>query len=304
MLNDISERQTLPEYIDKIAASSQAYGIVKSIARLQSLLVISAAILGPSVAFAYPDAKGWAALYAVAVLLLDGVFIDPAIKRYQELGARIQEEFDTDLFRIPWNSHRCHSRPDPEVINHLAAKFKKKETTDRLMNWYPVSASELPIEYGRLVCQRANMRWDAALRRYYSVFFIVILVLMVIGAAALAMYLKWEASHIVISLVLPLLPAGLKLLRECQKHQDSATVSERTKSILESIWYRGLKETVPTELFLEESRRLQDELFDRRKCSPTVPQRLYLWLRDEYERDMQFGSEKMVKDAKAKLGIN
>ena len=72
---------------------------------------------------------GWAALYAVLILLVDVIFLEPAINRYRELGAKIQEEFDTDLFRLPWNTHRCQSHPDPEVINNLAAKFKTKEKT-------------------------------------------------------------------------------------------------------------------------------------------------------------------------------
>ncbi|MFM7165300.1 MAG: S-4TM family putative pore-forming effector, partial [Planctomycetaceae bacterium] len=53
----------------------------------------------------------------------------------------------------------------------------------------------------------------------------------------------------------------------------------------------------------EESRRLQDELFDRRKASPTVPQWLYLWLKPKFESEMRFGSEQMIKEAKTKLGI-
>lgn len=303
MLNDIPDRQRLPEYVDKIAASSQAYGIVKAISALQSIFAISAAILGPLVAFLYPDATGWAALYATVVLLVDVIFLEPAIKQNQELGAKIQESFDTDLFQLPWNSHRCHSRPDPEVINNLAAKFRRKENTDRLMDWYPPAAGEVPLEYGRLVCQRANMRWDAALRRFYCGVFVGLLLIMAIGAGAVALLMKWEASHIVISLVLPLLPAALKLVRESRKHRDSAAVSDRTKTILESIWSRGLSEKVSSKQFLEESRRLQDELYDRRKNSPTVSQCLYLWLRDDFERDMRFGAEQMVKDAKAKLGI-
>ncbi len=303
MLNDIPERQNLPESIDRIAASSRAYGIVKTISSSQSFLALSSAIIGPTVAFAYPDAKGWAALYAGMILLIDVIFLEPAVKRYQELGAKIQEMFDTELFGIPWNTHRCHAKPDPEVMINLAATFKKKEKTDRLMNWYPVAAGEVPIDYGRLVCQRANMRWDAALRRYYCAFFIVMIVLMVVVSGAVALYMKWEASQIAISLILPILPAALKLLRECQKHHDSAAVSERTKSMLESIWHRALKETLTPDDFREESRRLQDELYDRRKSSPTVPQRLYLWLRTDYERDMRLGSDEMVKDAKAKLGI-
>lgn len=303
MLNDIPQRQNQPEFIDKLAASSRAYGRVKSLGAWQSGLALLAAIIGPGVGLVYPDAKAWGALFAVFVLIFDLIFLEPWIKQYQEVGAKVQELFDTALFGLSWNLHRCQAPPDPELLHRLAEEFKRKEKTDRLRDWYPTTAGEVPIEYGRLVCQRANMRWDADLRRKYSMLFIIALFLIVVAASVAALYMKWGADHIVLSLLLPLLPAAIKLLRECRKHQESATISERTRTILEAAWKRGLELSLTPEQFAEESRRLQDELFDRRKASPTVPQWLYLWLKPKFESEMRFGSEQMVKEAKTKLGI-
>jgi hypothetical protein len=58
---------------------------------------------------------------------------------------------------------------------------------------------------------------------------------------------------------------------------------------------------VPPAESLEESRRLQDELFDRRKFSPTVPEMLYGLLRESHEQEMKYGSKKMVEQVSAKL---
>lgn len=127
MVNDIPERQNLPEFIDKIAASCRAYGLVKRVGTWQSALALLAAIVGPGVGFLYPDAKAWAALFAVLVLLGDLVFLEPWIKYYQEVGAKMQELFDTELLKLPWNTHRCHSQPAPELLHNLADKFKKKK---------------------------------------------------------------------------------------------------------------------------------------------------------------------------------
>lgn len=302
MLNEIPIRQNLPEFIDKIAASSRAYGNVKKLSAWQSWLAISSAVVGPIIAYKYPDAKGWAALYAGALLLIDLILLEPAVKRYQELGAKIQEVFDTSLFGLPWNTHRCQAKPDPEVLIRLATKFKANEKTDRLEGWYPSAAGEVPIDYGRLVCQRANMQWDAALRRYYSAFFVVLLLLMAVACSSLALYMKWDATQIALMFI-PFLPAAVKLIRECQKHIESANASERTKSMLESIWSSAIQSNVSADRLLEDSRRLQDEIYDRRKNSPTVPQWLYLWLKPTYENAMRLGSGEMVADAKAKLNI-
>src|SRR3954447_9449984 len=134
MPNSIPEYQNQPAYIDRIAASSRAYEIVKSTSMWQTLLALSAAVLGPAVSFMFPAAKGWVALFAAAVLIGDLVFIEEKVKRYQELGAKIQELFDTTLLELPWNSHRVQSPPDPEEVKSLAEAFKKKNSTERLLD--------------------------------------------------------------------------------------------------------------------------------------------------------------------------
>lgn len=303
MPNDIPEKQNRPEFIDRICASSRAYGIVKTVSAWQTSLVASAAIAGPIAAFAFPDARHWAGAYAVVILILDLVLLEPAVKRYQELGAKIQEVFDTELFGLPWNKHRCHAKPDLELVRSLADAFKTKEKTDRLIDWYPTVVKGLPLEYGRLICQRANMVWDASLRRYYSAFFLGSIVVMFVCSFLVALYLNWDFSHIVMSLIVPILPATLKLFREYRKHLDSATISDRTKTMLESTWIRAIEESVPIDELRDESRRLQDELYDRRKSSPTVPQWIYKRRLFEFEKNMRFASNQMVEDAKKKLGL-
>lgn len=299
MSNQIPVRQNLPEFINRLAASSRAYDIVKSTSKWQTASAIFVAILGPVVSFTYPDARGWVALCAVAILLADLLFFEPRVKRNQELGAKIQEVFDTYLLELPWNSHRVGSPPDHEEISSLAESFKTKGSTDRLLNWYPPAAGDIPLEYGRFVCQRANMRWDMALRRYFGGLFVALIALLVLLVCSAALALKWDASQIAVSLILPVMPIAVKLLRESRKHFDSAATSERAKNLLESIWQAALQGGSSSDQLREDSRRLQDELYDRRKGSPTVPQWLYLWLKPNYERDMHFATAEMVKQVQA-----
>lgn len=301
MPNDIPQKQNLPEFIDRICASSRAYGIAKTVSAWQTFLVASAAIAGPVVAYAFPDARHWAGAYAVVILILDLVLLEPAVKRYQELGAKIQESFDTELFELPWNKHRCHAKPELEQVRSLADAFKRKENTDRLIDWYPTVIKSLPLEYGRLICQRANMVWDASLRRYYSAFFLGSIVAMFVCSFVVALYLNWEFSHIVMSLIVPIVPATLKLFREYRKHIESAAISDRTKTMLESTWMRAVDGLVPVDELRDESRRLQDELYDRRRTSPAVPQWIYRLRLFEFEKNMRFASSQMVEDAKKKL---
>ncbi|MBX9692945.1 MAG: hypothetical protein K2Z81_11220, partial [Cyanobacteria bacterium] len=226
---------------------------------------------------------------------------EPGVKENQTRGATIQEMFDTDLLKIEWNPYRCKDRLDPEDVASLASAYKFNHSMKMKEDWYPKAAGELPIEFGRLICQRSNMRWDAALRRRYCVVFLVLLLGMIAGASGFALYHKWDADKIIISLVLPLFPTGIKLIREMKKHRSSAESAEKSKRMLESIWDRAMTETIPSDTFSRESRALQDELFDRRSASPSVPEWLYQWLQPEYERTMVLAAEGMVEKVKERL---
>lgn len=303
MPNDIPQKQNSDLFIDRIAASSRAYGIVKATAGWQTFFVVSSAIAGPLLGYLYPDQRHWAIAYVIAVLVIEFALLDPRAKAYQELGAKIQETFDIELFGLPWNKTRCHATLDPEMVHGLAREYKRKNSTTRFIDWYPTTAGSLPIEFGRLVCQRANMVWDASLRRYYSSFFLILIVAIIVASVAVATYLNWNASHILTSLAIPLLPATIKIYREYKKHQDSAAISEKTKSMLEATWGHALSGSVSPAELLNESRQLQDQLYDRRRSSPTVPEWIYFLRLFENERGMRFGSNEMVKQAKEKLGI-
>jgi len=288
--------------MDLLAASSQSYGLMKKLSSLQTLLALSAAILGPTVAVYWPEYRAWTALWAMIVMLIDFVFLEPGVKESQTRGATIQEMFDTDLLQIDWNPYRCKEHLDPEDVASLASAYRLKHSMKLKQDWYPKAAGELPIEFGRLICQRANMRWDSALRRRYCVVFLVLLLAMIAGACGFAIYHKWDADKIIISLVLPLFPTGIKLIREMNKHRSSAESAEKSKRMLEDIWKRAMTETIPPETFRRESRALQDELFDRRSSSPSVPEWLYQWLQPEYERTMVLAAEGLVEKVKERLG--
>lgn len=302
MPNNIPQRQNQAEFIDRIAASRRAYEIVESIGTLQTGLAVIAAIAGPLTRYAYPSASGWAAFFAIAVVIFN-VFLERLESKYRTLGAKIQEVFDTNLLDLPWNRHRCQSPPDHETLNGLAEAYKKKQSTDEFIDWYPVEAGSIPLEYGRFVCQRANMRWDMELRRKFAVLFYVATALILLAVVAVALKTNWTASEVIVSLVLPVLPLGVKLVQQGLKHSDSAEVSDRAKALLESIWDKALEDDTDSARLKEDARRLQDELFDRRRSSPKVPQRLYQHHRADFERDMQAGAKEMVKQVQEKLGI-
>ena len=172
---DIGNQQNSERQLDKLAAVSFFYSRAKFFLGLQFALTVPAALVLAIIILVIPDAKGWTTFYALTVALLEALLLDRVQAHYKKLGARTQELFDTELLGVPWNKLRAGPKPDSEDILQAATKFKTKSKLDKLRDWYPPVASELPLPMARLVCQRANTWWDANLRKKYANALIVIL---------------------------------------------------------------------------------------------------------------------------------
>jgi len=302
MPNNIPAQQNLAEFIDLLRASRQIYSDAKRNGMAQLVLSLSSAVGGPLLSAVFPAVKAWAGLYAVGALLIDLIFLEPAAKKKQETGARVQELFDTRLYGMPWNRVKVGPPPDPETLAEMATKSKHKHPDDKLLqDWYPAAVGAIPIEYARLICQRSNMRWDWALRRNFCVIYLILLIVVWLAGAGYALAAGYNMEGFVLSVVVPLLPAAVQIWREYKKHEESAKDSERAKEYLEGLWDRAMKENLPPEELLHQARLLQDEVYDRRRRAPTVPEILYARKREEYEEQMKQAGVAKVKEVQTKL---
>jgi hypothetical protein len=92
------------------------------------------------------------------VSLVISVTIDQYFNSRIKIAARIQEEFDTDIYDIEWNNGLAESKVNREVVISAAGTYRL--STDRLP-WYSASIStvkESTIQV--LLCQRENAVWD------------------------------------------------------------------------------------------------------------------------------------------------
>ena len=253
-------------------------------------------LLGPGLSIVFPAFKIWGAVYAIVAVIVDLMFLEPMAKRYQQLGAKIQELFDTKLLQIPWNLIRVGAEPDADDIVGLAKRITSQKKLGELQDWYAKDVGQAPIEYARLICQRTNMRRDAKLRRYYSTAFVILLAAVCLSGVIFGLIMQWDLEGFIVSVFLPFLPLGIKIWRESRKHADSAAASNRAKELLESNWRRALSDKVLAGELLDVSRRLQDELYDRRRLSPRVPEWWYQLFREDQELEMVGGAKKLVGD--------
>jgi hypothetical protein len=146
------------------------------------------------------------------------------------------------------------------------------------------------------------MRWDSALRRHFCLQYLVSLVAIWVIGVGFSLAASYDMERFMLSVGVPLLPASIQLWRERRKQEETAKDSERMKSYLEDLWSQAIKHNLPPEELTAESRQLQDELYDRRRRAPPIPEFLYNRTRQEYERQMREAAATMVKDVLDKLG--
>jgi len=94
-------------------------------------------------------------------------------KKKTEQGAKIQEQFDTELFEIPWNEILCKNKVNTDTKIDLAKEYKGND----LSNWYSLEVdSSLPKSIAIILCQRINFSWELKLRKRFVTFLIILLV--------------------------------------------------------------------------------------------------------------------------------
>ena len=155
------------------------------------------------------------------------------------------------------------------MIARMTARFKARHANnqkrfDRMKDWYPNACGTLPIEYGRLVCQRVCMWWDADLRRQYYHLCVILIFALAAGGITYGLAMKWTLAQVLMGVLAhDYVQALVTIWRGSVKHAESTASSDRVRQTLQTTWADAMKNTLPTEVLTLHSRHLQDELLDR-----------------------------------------
>ncbi|MCP4308655.1 MAG: hypothetical protein GY788_28035 [bacterium] len=231
----------------------------------------------------------WASVVAAAAggwIFLARLYLYPARNRHVHLAARIQEEFDTELFDISWGSGLAGSEPAEEDI---VAAARRVETDDRLTSsidsgWYATTSGiRWPMDV--LFCQLASVTWGRRQHATYARWLVAFVGILVAVAGTIGLVRDLALSSWLVTFLFPSLPALLEAseLAIAQRQQ-----SERKEGLEQDI--RALWDTEIAELgTLSDSdcRAIQDEAFRLRDSGLQVPEILYWRSREKDEANMR-----------------
>jgi len=298
--NEIVTRQALVENKLLLRARDRNYRKAKLTQGFVVTLSVALPVIGVFVGPNYPEVQPYIALLGLILIVLDMALIDHVQEDRLKLGAKLQEQFDTDVFELPWNKLVVGARVEPEDVRALSAKPLSATREEHFDNWYDPCVSQLPLHLARLVCQRTNISYDARLRRkygswlmYLTIFFGVVLLF-----AGLVMGLKF--SDLLVTLLVPFLPVLTWSLRERLQHVNTATSLTNLSAEWGEIWTRALDGADETEV-TSNSRGLQDAIYQHRERSPLVFDWVYYRFRETNEDEAHHASEDLVARAKKAL---
>ncbi len=296
---DIKTRQNTYSSIQKIAAFRRLYSIAKkynngyvmlNVVMMSALTFLSIGLnseeLSKYFGLQQQDYSNWLAVASIIILSIDKLIIGEKIDTVRETAAKIQEDFDRELFGLGWNSALAGSQPRIEDIIKHGEWYLKKHTDAKLRDWYAVESDSIPHKFQVLICQNSSLYWDASLRQKIN--YIVIVGGTIIFAAALisCFALDLSTSAIVTNLTAllgPILGYGYNTLKE---NKASVTNSERLLECLEQSLNHATQNKSDADI-LKSIEAIQDQLYVKRKSDWLIPDVFYKILRNSDENIMR-----------------
>lgn len=300
ILCDIQEKQNSERSLKHIAAWTHLYGHAKVVAGWQLFLSVPCALAMSLIALKWHDAKVVTTPLSLLFGWIDVLCLDRIQNDRKKTAAKMQEQFDCELFGLPWNEIRCTTPPESELLNEAAEKFRRKNATAHHRDWYPPEVGRLPLPLARLICQRAAVWWDMSQRRKYAGWLVAAVSVLVVGVIAISFTADQRVRDMVLSVYVPIAPAVVWAVREFIRQRDAVSALEKLKGRIESIFAEAIAGKRSFRQLDQLSRNIQDMSFDGRSRNPLFFDFIYQRLRPDHELRMNEKANEMVEEALSK----
>lgn len=225
-------------------------------------------------------------IYSFIVLLLK-VFLNAWTESCKNLAARIQQQFDCDVFGFDWDEPLCGKQPTLEEIHNA----KTGKSRDKLANWYESPIEQLDRISGIVVCQRTNIVYDKNLRSVFKKYLLVISVLSALLIFFVGVYQNnnvWDWFLNIVIPVSPLLAWYYDLYSLCEKGMSALNNLETLVSQAMTKLQNG-GTVVENEVV-----RIQNFIFLHRKSAYTIPDFVYKIKRKHMEAATRYSVSQLV----------
>lgn len=298
--NDIPTRQAAEENKRLLRARDRNYGAAKVTQGILVTLSISLPLVGIWLGPSVPEVRPYLALSGLILMVLEAALIERVQKDRLKRGAKLQEQFDTEVFGLPWNRFVTGAQVEHEDVRALSAKPMSDAREKHYRAWYEACVGRLPLHLARLVCQRTNISYDARLRRKFGNRLLFLTILFGAGLLYAGLMLGLKFPDLVMTLVVPFMPALTWALKERLQQTNAAASLTNLGGEWDKIWTKALGGGDAVAITVE-SRALQDAIYQHRERSPLVFDWVYYLLRSSNEDEAHHAAEELVANAEMAL---
>ncbi|MGA4330935.1 S-4TM family putative pore-forming effector [Ralstonia nicotianae] len=299
--NNIPTDQARPDLVRLIWARDHTYRRAKLALGFFVLASIALPVASAFFSASHPHWKPVLAFFGLCLLFLDVAFLDRLQKERLKRGAKLQEEFDTKVFQLPWNNFVAGDKVAPEDVNEATAKPLSNKRREEIETWYEICVARVPLHVGRLICQRTNINYDSRLRRRYGNYLLWVTILVGVVLLTTALVIDPKFGDVIMAFGVPFTPVMTWALREHRRQVDTANALLNLQSEFKKLWARALSGATPQELTTG-SRELQDAIYQHRGSAPLVFDWVYRRLRSRNEQEAHHAAEELVKEMQSTLG--
>jgi hypothetical protein len=287
-MNNILTNQNKPENILKLAAQRQLYKKAKKYFIIQIFITVPVTII---LSFLKMIPSGYLGFNIVAVAAFFGAFITIAdilighfvVSNYKCKAAKVQEEFDCDVYEMNWDKISVGKKVPREIINEFGRIYKDIPGLP-LVDWYPVEIVGMSKEKAIFVCQKTNLYYDKSLRNKYvwTIGSTGLLILGIIVTSSLVGNPSFgDFMTQVFAPFLPILILSLKIIIEHFKSVKALGELNATVSSLSDSF---------NDPSMKNLRLVQTRIYVSRKDSPLVPDFFYNKKRKKLENNMHINA--------------
>lgn len=266
-MNSIQNYQNEAEFLRLLKGQRTAYSNAKNFQIIDVISIIIAII--PTILILRE--LDFANLIAVIGVFWTIVSIFSEIYRTNQTktGAVIQEQFDTELFEIPWNSILVGTRIDIAKIIELSRKYKKED----LQGWYSKEINEdIEHKIAVLLCYKENAIWGLLQRNKFIKFILIITILYYGVMILLSVYKNTGIYDLAVFLApsLPFLVYSSTTIKSQKEIVQSYKIINRVVDDLLERFQKDKIEPDDTQL-----RQIQDLFYTQRIVPHKVPNWFY-----------------------------
>ncbi|OYU93831.1 MAG: hypothetical protein CFE21_18910 [Bacteroidetes bacterium B1(2017)] len=301
-MNNIPERQNQPKQLERLAAQRELYSSAKKFQIFQIVINIIIPVLLSLLAIKCEEVAPYSAFLGVLFSILDVSFIEQEIKNRREKAAKIQELFDCYVLELPISPLKVITDITvEEILIHYHAHSKIPTNVEKIRDWYSTAVSNVPLPIARLICQRSNCWWDSRLRKRYSFSLGVLGVIITLFLGYLGIHEKLSFNNFVL-IASSISPFILYIIKQYNDQKEAAKRLDDLVNFSSNIWESSFN--MDEHEILDNSRKLQDEIFDHRSKSPLILDFFYNKLRNKDEEIMNKTADSLVSEALERIGRN